>query len=77
MIKQIHNSLTVHHNSRAFNFDNFSEFQNVISGSQVFKSGPSKIFGRQPSKYFVWSTLEYYVLCISPFHLNMVQSLGP
>ena len=33
MIKQIHNSLAVDDNSRALKFDNFSEFQNVISDS--------------------------------------------
>ena len=27
---------------------------------QVFKSGQSKICGRQPLKNFTWSTLEYY-----------------
>ena len=31
MIKQVHNSLTVHDNSWNLKFDNFSEFQNVIS----------------------------------------------
>ena len=33
MIKQVHNSLTVHENSRALKFDHFSEFQNVIGDS--------------------------------------------
>ena len=33
MIKQIYNSLTVHDNSWTLKFDNFSEFQNVISDS--------------------------------------------
>ena len=33
MIKQIHNSLAVDDNSRALKFDNFSEFQNVMSDS--------------------------------------------
>ena len=31
MIKQVHDSLTVHDNSRTLKFDNFSEFQNAIS----------------------------------------------
>ena len=31
MIKQVHNPLTVHDNSWTLKFDNFSEFQNVIT----------------------------------------------
>ena len=31
---------------------------------KVFKSGPSKICGRQPLKTFTWSTLEYFVPCM-------------
>ena len=26
---------------------------------QVFKNGPSKIYGRQPLKIFAWSILQY------------------
>ena len=26
---------------------------------QVFKNGPSKIYGRQPLKNFAWSILQY------------------
>ena len=28
---------------------------------KVFKTGPSKIFGRQPLKNFAWSVLKYFV----------------
>ena len=35
IIKQVHNSLTVNDNSWTLKFDNFSEFQNVISDSQM------------------------------------------
>ena len=35
MIKQVHNSLTVHENSRALKFHHFSEFQNVIGDSPL------------------------------------------
>ena len=31
MIKQVHDSLTVHENSQVLKIDNFSELQNVIS----------------------------------------------
>ena len=30
----------------------------------VFKNGPSKIYGRQPLKHFTWFTLEYFDPCI-------------
>ena len=33
MIKQVHNSLTVHDSSRALKFDDFFEFRNLISDS--------------------------------------------
>ena len=48
MTKQIHNSLAVDDNSRALKFDNFSEFQNVISDS----SPPLPLPRPQPQRYY-------------------------
>ena len=33
-------------------------FYNVLKWDKVFKTGPSKICGRQPLKNFTWSILE-------------------
>ena len=38
---QLHNSMTVHDNSWALKFDNFSEFQNVISDRPPSPASPS------------------------------------
>ena len=40
---------------------NFLQLMLRLNWFQVFKSGPSKIRGRQPFKNFTWSTLEYFV----------------
>ena len=38
--------------------------------SKVFKSGPSKICGRQPVRNFTWSILEYFVPYMSAEQVN-------
>ena len=40
---------------------------------QIFKSGPSKICGRQSLKNFTWSTLEYFVPFIPTKYRKMLD----
>ena len=64
---RVHNSLTVHDNLWALKFDNFSEFQNIASESDV-RSGKAEIISTfQQSQHFrkvsVNKTLQKKLCC--------------
>ena len=51
MIKQVHNSLTVHDNLWTLKFDNFSEFHNVINDSSP---SPERHYDALRTKIDMW-----------------------
>ena len=69
IIKQVHNSLTVHDNSWTLKFDNFSEFQNFISDSPQHRSSfsPSPRASLWPTVYekrYVTHPLFVFFICL-------------
>ena len=59
MIKQVHNSLTVHDSSRALKFDDFFEFRNLISDRPPPPPPPSIIMMHCVRKSIRDSLLSY------------------
>ena len=68
MIKQVQNSLTVHDNSWTLEFDNFFDFQNVISDSPPFT--PERHYDALRTKIDMWLTPTDYVFNIIVTYFN-------
>ena len=67
---RVHNSLTVHDNSWALKFSNFSEFQNVISDSPPSPNPPASLRRFAYESRFVTNPLRIHVVIIMVYWIN-------